>query len=437
MRQKGWDQGDELSKIDAQLHVDEKQLQARKATDKRQWYVNTEGQTFVILNADKPFRMGSPDGEPDRVKDEVPHQQRIGRTFAIASKIVTKAQFRHFQEANPDVEKLDIEQCSRTDDSPQVAVDWYDAARYCNWLSKNEGIPKEQWCYEPNDQGKYAEGMKPAADYLQRSGYRLPTEAEWEYACRSGSQTSRYYGLSVKLLPKYAWFLDNSDNRAWPVGMKKPNDYGLFDMLGNAWEWCDNNYANYAVGSDGVALEDPGTPPWWGTRSTVCCVAARSTIKRRSCVLPTATPTCRRSGAAVTVSVWRGLAFETSVNDGTRMWPTLRGAWGFQYLDVVDDPGTISGNVRVKSLTLFLGGAVMQNQIASCVSGTDATASPAQRRSIPCRLDRVRSAISGRAAGDQSSGVASAAYEWTESQKSFVDQSHGVAAAAYSRTDSQ
>jgi formylglycine-generating enzyme required for sulfatase activity len=153
---------------------------------------------------------------------------------------VTKTQFRHFQQANPDVLKVDIEKNSRTDDSPEVAVDWYDAARYCNWLSYNEGIPKEQLCYEPNAQGKYAEGMKPAIDYLNRSGYRLPTEPEWEYACRSGSHTSRYYGLSDKLLPKYAWFSENSDNRTWPVGLKKPNDFGLFDMLGNAVQWCDN-----------------------------------------------------------------------------------------------------------------------------------------------------------------------------------------------------
>ena len=137
--------------------------------------------------------------------------------------------------------KLDLAALNLTDDCPQVEVDWCDAAHYCNWLSQIEGIPKSQWCYEPNAEGKYAQGMKPAKDFVQRTGYRLPTEIEWEYACRSGSQTSRFYGLSVELLPKYAWFLGNSDHRdrIWPVAMKKPNDYGLFDMLGNVWQWCE------------------------------------------------------------------------------------------------------------------------------------------------------------------------------------------------------
>jgi formylglycine-generating enzyme required for sulfatase activity/tRNA A-37 threonylcarbamoyl transferase component Bud32 len=262
LRQKGWDQEDKLLEIDAQSHVDEKQRQAQQATDKRQWYVNTDGQTFVILKADKPFRMGSPVEEPDHDDLELLHQQQIGRTFAIASKIVTRSQYRHFQQANPDVRVSDIGRTSRTDDSPQGDVTWYEAARYCNWLSKNEGIPKEQWCYEPNGQGKYAEGMKPAPDYLRRGGYRLPTEAEWEYACRSGTQTSRYYGRSIEILPKYAWTLENSDQRAWPVGLKKPNDFGLFDMLGNTWQWCDNAAEKYSSISDGVAaivLEDSGT----------------------------------------------------------------------------------------------------------------------------------------------------------------------------------
>ena|SRR6516165_7123109 len=86
------------------------------------------------------------------------------------------------------------------------------------------------------------------ADYLARTGYRLPTEAEWEYACRAGAVTSRPYGGADDLLDHYARHVGKSRGRAGPVGNLKPNDFGLFDMLGNAWEWCHDARAPYPPG---------------------------------------------------------------------------------------------------------------------------------------------------------------------------------------------
>src|SRR5437899_7797624 len=85
--------------------------------------------------------------------------------------------------------------------------------------------------------------MRIRADALKREGYRLPTEAECEYACRAGAGTSRNYGLSTELLQKYAWYQANSEDRAWPSGSLMPNDLGLFDMLGNVHEWAQGGYA--------------------------------------------------------------------------------------------------------------------------------------------------------------------------------------------------
>jgi formylglycine-generating enzyme required for sulfatase activity len=126
-------------------------------------------------------------------------------------------------------------------------VSWYEAAEYCNWLSQREGIAEPEWCYEPNQNGKYDEGMKIKAGYLGLKGYRLPTEAEWEYACRAGSTVAYSFGDPAELLERYGWFGGNSLGKTHPCGMLKPNDLGLFDMHGNVWQWTHTVYTNKPI----------------------------------------------------------------------------------------------------------------------------------------------------------------------------------------------
>jgi formylglycine-generating enzyme required for sulfatase activity len=182
--------------------------------------------------------MGSPAQEQGRdLNDQPQHAMRIGRAFAIANKKVTVRQFKEFWRSrykqageNPAVSVY-----SPNDDGPILGVTWYQAAEYCNWLSAQEGIPEDEWCYE-----KVKEGIVLPQGHLSRTGYRLPTQAEWEYACRAGTITRRPHGSADELLAKYAWFRDNSENLARPVGLLKPNDIGVFDALGNTWDWCQD-----------------------------------------------------------------------------------------------------------------------------------------------------------------------------------------------------
>jgi formylglycine-generating enzyme required for sulfatase activity len=134
-----------------------------------------------------------------------------------------------------------------------VGLSWYDAAAYCNWLSNEEGIDPKQWCYETDARGKVTKLRK---SYLSLAGYRLPTEAEMEYATRAGALTSRYSGETAALLSRYAWYQQNSHDKTWPVGSLKPNDLGLFDVQGNVYTWCQERSVGYRAGQGKKAAED-------------------------------------------------------------------------------------------------------------------------------------------------------------------------------------
>jgi serine/threonine protein kinase/formylglycine-generating enzyme required for sulfatase activity len=220
-----------------------------------QWYVNSQAQTMVVIPGPVTFQMGSPATESGREEgftDEVePRREKsIGRSYAIAAKEITVAEFLKFSPKH-----IYYVRRSPGPDCPINAVTWYAAAEYCNWLSRKEGIPEDQWCYLPNAAGKFDNGMRMRPNYLHLQGYRLPTEAEWEFACRAEASACRFYGESAELLDRYACYTRNTmvPNMS-PVGSLMPNDLGIFDMLGNALEWCQDQCSRVEPGED---VEDP------------------------------------------------------------------------------------------------------------------------------------------------------------------------------------
>ena len=247
-----WEQGDWLKQKNEEWAMGqdqrEKTIRQKLAKEKQktppQWYVNGQGQTMVVIPGPVEFMMGSPPAEAFRYDSETQHSKRISRCFAIAAKSVTAEQYRQFDKGHPSA--------TRMADLPVFRISWYQAAAYCNWLSGQEGIPSQQWCYETEN----GNVTKLKIKYLSLTGYRLPTEAEWEYACRAGAVTSRYYGETEELLEKYAWYLSNSRDLPWPVGSLKPNDFGLFDMYGNSFNWCQEGWNSYRTGNGEEAIED-------------------------------------------------------------------------------------------------------------------------------------------------------------------------------------
>jgi formylglycine-generating enzyme required for sulfatase activity len=223
------------------------------------WYVNGQGQSLVAVPGPVEFLMGSPDSEAGRSNDETIHRRRIRRSFAIAATPVTLGESERLVgrgEYGKEIAEALGPRFSRSSDLPVVGLNWFMAATYCNALSEAEGIPESDWVYEQDEQGT----IRLTEGWMDRSGYRLPTEGEWEYASRAGAATSRFFGETVALVQSHAWYNENSaldGNLApWPVGLKKPNDLGLFDPLGNVWNWCHGVYEQYPPAAHGGVVED-------------------------------------------------------------------------------------------------------------------------------------------------------------------------------------
>jgi len=224
---KGW-----LSEAQRQLAKPVERLPTSTRGESRNWFVNSQQQTLVVFPPGV-FKMGSPPGERGRNEEnEFQHRRLIERSFAIATTEVTQAQYSVFATSSQAEERNTT--FSNNLDAPRTRVTWFEAAQYCNWLSAQEGL---QVCYSIRGSGESL-SVTSLPDFLDRNGYRLPTEAEWEFACRAGVGVDWGHGRSVRRLIQYAWFQQNSDSRLWPVAALLPNEAGLFDMSGNGMEWC-------------------------------------------------------------------------------------------------------------------------------------------------------------------------------------------------------
>ena len=197
------------------------EAEKRKREEQKPTFTNSIGMEFVYIPAGE-FEMGSPLDEEGRDSDEGPVRHvTIEKAFYMGKYEVTQKQWREIMGGNPS--------SFEGDDLPVEMVSWNDVQKFIKKLNKKEGTDK----------------------------YRLPSEAEWEYACRADTITRYSFGDDESKLGDYAWYHDNSHYNTHPIGQKKPNSWGLYDMHGNVWEWVQDKWHDCSDGAptDGSAWE--------------------------------------------------------------------------------------------------------------------------------------------------------------------------------------
>lgn len=197
--------------------------------------ITTKTGIEMVLIPGGEFIMGDSRGEDD---EKPAHKVKIS-AFYMDKYEVTQEAYEAMMGRNPAKFK--------GPDKPVERVSWFGAIQYCNMRSLREDLTP---CYD-------LEGLE--CNY-EADGYRLPTEAEWEYACRAGTGTRYCFGNAPGKLGRYAWFKENASKTSRPVGQKKPNPWSLYDMHGNVWEWCNDYYSeNYYQKNGGENPHGPST----------------------------------------------------------------------------------------------------------------------------------------------------------------------------------